>query len=88
MGLPRRERFTSQFTDGLWHAIYPSALLTLCGLPRAERGRGRNWPPNCDECVRVARIFDSIDGSVPAHWGWRRLPLSVSARGIDLDEAA
>lgn len=62
------ETLTSQYTGGLWHARYPSGLVTLCGQPAVPNGKGRNWPPSCPTCVETARTFQRIDGSMPARW--------------------
>lgn len=63
------ELLTSEIgSDGLWHARYPTATQTLCGLSAQPYRRGRKWPPTCGVCARTARRFHRIDSSMPAHW--------------------
>jgi len=67
--LPPREILTSQRgTDGLWHALYPSATKTLCNRDALPLTKGRRYPPTCGVCAKTARRFDRIDGTAPAHW--------------------
>lgn len=71
--MPPRELLTSQRIGALWHAVYPSAERTLCGLAKQPSLPGRKWPPTCPVCAETARAFDEIDGSCPPHWGRDRM---------------
>lgn len=64
------ETLTSELQGADWHARYPSAEATLCGLDRREPPQvGRRRVPTCGQCGRLARMFDRIDGaSMPAWW--------------------
>lgn len=64
----RLEKLTSTKVDGGWHARYPTATLTLCGLEVGPMRRGRPYPPDCGKCALVARRFDRIDGAMPDNW--------------------
>lgn len=77
-----RELLTSQHTDGEWHAVYPTGLNTLCGLPRQAK-RGRPAAPNCPTCVAVAGYFGAIDDSVPAAWKWKPLSSADAFRQVE-----
>lgn len=65
-----QERLTSERLDGEWHAIYPTASRTLCGLQfdMATRRRGRRCAPTCPVCLAATAAFDRIDGSAPERW--------------------
>lgn len=64
-----QEQLTSIKIGGRWHARYPTATKTLCGLDAPQEFQpGRKWPPDCGPCSRTARLFHRIDGSMPDHW--------------------
>lgn len=54
--------------DGLWHARYPTAKRTLCSRETLQARPNRFTPPTCSGCASVSRVFDRIDGSMPAGW--------------------
>lgn len=65
----RQEKLTSVRIRGRWHARYPSAALTLCGLDEPSDTTPGRALPTCGRCSRIARIFHRIDGqSMPVHW--------------------
>ena len=50
------------------HACYPTGLRTLCGLEVTAAPPLLGPRPVCATCVRVAALFDAIDGSQPPSW--------------------
>jgi hypothetical protein len=54
--------------DGRWHAVYPTATLTLCGREKESQGKGRPGQPTCLRCLGTALAFRRIDGSAPVAW--------------------
>lgn len=41
------------------HAIFPTALRTLCGIQFQAKGEGMTLQPDCPECNRVIRAWAS-----------------------------
>jgi hypothetical protein len=67
--LPADETLQSErHADGLRHAIYPTATMTLCG--RAREGASSRTLPTCVPCHEVAAVYFRIDRSAP-HGGSR-----------------
>jgi hypothetical protein len=65
--LPADETLQSErHADGLRHAIYPTATMTLCG--RAREGASSRTLPTCVPCHEVAAVYFRIDRSAPAWW--------------------
>jgi hypothetical protein len=62
------ELLTSIRIGQVWHAIYPTADLTLCGLAAVLLAPGRRQPPTCGRCSVQSRRFDRIDKSMPERW--------------------
>lgn len=63
------ERLTSDLgPDGRWHARYPTAERTLCGIETPGATPGPGLPPDCGPCAKTARRFHEIDKSMPDHW--------------------
>lgn len=69
--LPKRELLATipDVERGLICAAYVTGRTTLCGRETAG-GEPSGPPPTCPECVRVARLWDAIDGCVPPSWGY------------------
>ena len=59
---------SERHTDGLWHARYPTATLTLCARDTEPQKQGQRYPPTCGRCSKIARRFDRVDGSMPDQW--------------------
>jgi hypothetical protein len=68
-------------SDGLWHARYPTATVTLCGRKTVGFKKGRKRPPTCANCCNTARRFDEVDGTMPDHWA---TPAALEATIDDL----
>lgn len=64
------EQLTSELIGGRWHAVYPTAGRTLCGLQMPDaRKHGRRYPPDCGVCSLAARRFERIDAeTIPGYW--------------------
>jgi hypothetical protein len=65
-----QEKLTSDLLDGEWHARYPTASRTLCGLVAPEkRAGGHRYPPSCPECSAVVRAWRAIEAKcAPSRW--------------------
>jgi hypothetical protein len=52
------------------HAIYPTALVTLCNVPVRRLGKtlAPDFVPTCATCRETAQRFDAIDRSAPVQW--------------------
>jgi len=70
---PKELLTSSRDKRGLWHAHYPTADQTLCGIPVPTPKRGRKGRPTCLPCRVTARVFHRIDRSAPEQWGFDRL---------------